>query len=219
MNKKIEFPTQLDLEKFISDEAHDLRSPFSQVVGFTKMLINTMGTDPIADTQKEDLNTVYRGGMRALNMMNGLIDAARINRHEKTINLSDASLKKVLDNGIAQWKKYHPGADAEVEAVNETGVEFIHSDEQLLQQLVIGMFSLTAVFCEAKFKLNLKVNRSPRDLTFHFTSKGTKTRLPSALDLNLFGFVNRSLLESLGGSITLAEETDDGAVIQMTIPG
>ena len=44
----LELPEQVDLVHFISREAHDLRSPFNQVVGFTKIVLN--GLDgPLTD--------------------------------------------------------------------------------------------------------------------------------------------------------------------------
>ncbi len=36
-NKKIELPTQIDLDRFISTQAHDLRTPFNHITGFSKI--------------------------------------------------------------------------------------------------------------------------------------------------------------------------------------
>ena len=39
---QIEFPTKVDLEEKISVWAHDLRSPFNHILGFTKMVLKGM---------------------------------------------------------------------------------------------------------------------------------------------------------------------------------
>ena len=109
--KSLELPTRIDIEEFISREAHDLRSPFNQVIGFGKMLINTVKNEPFSDLQKEDLNTVYRSGMRALVLMNALIDATRLNRGEKTVSRAGTNLESMLSHSVTQWKKFHPGVD------------------------------------------------------------------------------------------------------------
>jgi signal transduction histidine kinase len=108
--KTLELPTKIDLEQFISEEAHDLRSPFNQVIGFGKMLINTVKDQPFSDVQKDDLNTVYRSGMRAFNMINALIDIARINRGEKIANPGDTGIQQLMERSLSQWKKFHPGS-------------------------------------------------------------------------------------------------------------
>src|SRR5512135_1784371 len=96
--KPIQLPTQIDLELFISEQAHDLRTPFNHIIGFSKMTLNTVGDLPLTSYQKEDLTTVYRSGLRALGLMNGLIDIARINRDEKELKPADVDLEPILES-------------------------------------------------------------------------------------------------------------------------
>jgi hypothetical protein len=45
-----------------------------------------------------------------------------------------------------------------------------------------------------------------------------KARLPSELDREMFGYVNRALIEMLNGHIRQAEETDEGAIVRFSFP-
>ncbi len=130
-DKKITLPTQIDLDQFISAQAHDLRTPFNHITGFSKMLLNTVGDAPLTDLQKEDLGTVYRSGMRALTLLNGLIDIARINCHEKELAPKDTDIEQLIAQGLAQWKKSNPGADARMDYQVQTTAKSIRVDEQL----------------------------------------------------------------------------------------
>ena len=99
-----DLPDQLDLAKFISVEAHDLRSPFSHVVGFSKIVLNGQ-SGPLTDLQKEDLTTVYQSALRALTLMNNLIDMARLSRREKTASPAASTIHtpaRICQNNLAE---------------------------------------------------------------------------------------------------------------------
>ena len=216
--RKIEFPTHIDLDQLISVQAHDLRTPFNHVTGFSKMLLNTIGNAPLTDLQKEDLGTVYRSGMRALSLMNGLIDIARINQHEKQPNPKETDIEQNIAQGLAQWKKFNPGADVLTDYQVLTTQKTIHADEQILRQIISGFVAYVALYCEANAKITVSVAEQEDWFLFTFSCAGIKTRQPSGLDLEMFGYINRILVEMQNGEIRQAEETDIGATVQFALP-
>ncbi len=114
------------------------------------MLLNTVGDAPLTDFQKEDLGTVYRSGMRALTLMNGLIDIARINQHEKEPNPKDTDIEQMIAQGLAQWKKFNPGADVQTDYQVLTTAKTIRTDEQIIRQIISSFISFVALYCEAR---------------------------------------------------------------------
>jgi signal transduction histidine kinase len=216
--KKIILPTKIDLDQFISREAHDLRTPFNHITGFSKMLLNTVSDAPLTDFQKEDLGTVYRSGMRALTLLNGLIDIARINRHEKEPNFKDTDLEQLIAQGLAQWKKFNPGAEVQLDYQVLTTVKTIHTDEQIVRQIISSLIAYIILYCEAKPAVTIIAGEEPGWFLFTFSSTGVKARLPSEMDLEMFGYVNRTLIELQNGQVRQAEETDDGAIIRFALP-
>jgi len=217
-NKRIGLPTQIDLEKFISVQAHDLRTPFNHITGFSKMLLNTVSDAPLTDFQKEDLSTVYRSGMRALTLVNGLIDIARINRHEKAAKAKETDIEQLVAQGLAQWKKFNPGTDAQTDYQVLTSTKTVLTDEQVIRQVVAGLISYVGLYCETKAKISITVVEQAKWFLFTFTSAGVKSRQPSELDLEMQGYINRRLVEMQQGEIRQVEETDDGAIVQFALP-
>jgi K+-sensing histidine kinase KdpD len=215
--KKIDLPTQIDLDQFISKEAHDLRTPFNHITGFSKMLLNTVGDAPLTDFQKEDLGTVYRSGMRALTLLNGLIDIARINQHEKEPNPKDTDIEQLIAQGLAQWKKFNPGADVQLDYQVLTPAKMIHTDEQIGRQLIASLVAYVALYCEGKAAVTITAADEPDWFLFTFTSLGVKAHLPSEIDREMFGYVNRALIEIQNGQVRQAEETDDGAIVRFAL--
>jgi len=218
LDKKIIFPTQIDLDQFISNQAHDLRTPFNHITGFSKMLLNTVSDAPLTAFQKEDLGTVYRSGMRALTLLNGLIDIARINQHEKEANPKETDIEQLIAQGLAQWKKFNPGAEVQLDYQILTSVKMIHTDEQIARQIISSFIAYVSLYCESKAAVTIIAADEPDWFLFTFTSAGVKARLPSELDLEMFGYVNCTLIELQNGQIRQAEETDDGAVVRFALP-
>lgn len=216
--KPLSLPTQIDLDRFISVHAHDMRTPFNHVTGFSKMLINTVGDAPLDAMQKDDLNTVYRSGMRALSIVNGLIDIARLGRGEKDIALNDVEIQSLLDRAIAQWKKFHPGSETVIQSRNLATSTTLKADEQFFQQVVTGFIAYVEMFCESKATVNVTVEEEPKKFLFTFASSGLKARMVSELDAEMLGYVNRAFVELHEGKIEQAEETDAGATLVIAMP-
>jgi signal transduction histidine kinase len=216
--KTIQFPTKIDLDQFISMQAHDLRTPFNHIIGFSKMTLNTVGDAPLTSYQKEDLATVYRSGLRALGLMNGLIDIARINRHEKELKPTDIHLQAVMDACLPQWKKFNPAIEADLQTQILTQSSTIHADEPLLKQIITGFMTYVAQYCDPKQTIRVMIEEEPNAFAFTFTSSGTRARLPSVLDLEMLGFVNQTFVELHSGKIITAEENDEGAMVRIALP-
>jgi signal transduction histidine kinase len=215
---KLTLPTELDPEKFISVQAHDLRTPFNHITGFSKMLINTLTDAPLTDFQKEDLGTVYRSGMRALLLMNGLIDIARLNRKEAHFDIVQAQLKPALEAGMAFWKKFNPETDTQLELRPLAACPTLPADEQMFKQIVSLSIGYVNNFTESKAKVTIGTEEEGKWLVLTFSSVGLKSNHPSELDMEMMGFLVRAFIELHRGEVRRAEENDDGAILELALP-
>lgn len=211
-------PAHIDLEQFIVDEAHDLRAPFNQIIGFSKLLMNEQNVDYPVDLQQEDVRTIYRNGQRALQLMNGLIDVARLNRHEREVNPAEVDVSDVLAQGVGLWRKFNPAATLQVTSQLATAAAHITTDELCLRQVVSSLITLTVQYIDAPGTVTLLVEDEAGGLAFTVRSSGQKAEPFSRLDVQLHGYLARALIELQQGEINLAEETDDGAALRFVIP-
>ncbi len=217
-NTPLDLPRELDLEQFISDEAHDLRSPFNQIVGFSKLLLNDLGPAYPADLQKQDIGTVYRNAQRALLLMNGLIDVARLNRHEKEMNPAELEIKTLLERSLAQWRKTNPASTLQIEYRISTLALHFYADDLFLQQILSSFITVVAQYVEPQGMVTITVEEEPAWLIFKVASAGKKALPFSQLDRQMHGYIGRAMIELQRGEIRLAEETEDGASIQFAFP-
>jgi two-component system, cell cycle sensor histidine kinase DivJ len=217
-NIKLELPTHLDLEQFISAEAHDLRTPFNHVTGFSKILLSGVSAAYTAEMQKEDLGTIHRSGQRALWLLNGLIDIARLNRHEKEASREDLEILSVIEQGLAHWRKFYPAATLQTEIQISTSSSRLFADEMLLRQILAGFILYVAQYVDPQAKVTLAVEEEDDWFVFTVAGAGKKVQPFSQLDLDMQGYVSRAFIELQQGEIRTAEETDGGASIKFALP-
>jgi len=139
------------------------------------MLLNTVSDAPLTAFQKEDLGTVYRSGMRALTLLNGLIDIARINQHEKEANPKETDIEQLIAQGLAQWKKFNPGAEVQLDYQILTSVKMIHTDEQIARQIISSFIAYVSLYCESKAAVTIIAADEPDWFLFTFTSAGRES--------------------------------------------
>jgi K+-sensing histidine kinase KdpD len=217
-NIPLELPAQLDLVEFISDEAHDLRSPFNQIVGFSRILLNGPSAAYSAEMQKEDLGTVYRSAQRALLLMNGLIDIARLARREKEASPDEVEINLLLEQTISSWRKLSPASTLRFECQISAEASHLVTDELLLRQILLGFSLVVAHYVDPQGAITFAVSEEPAWFIFKVSSAGKKAQPLSKLDLQMQGYIGRALVELQQGEMRLAEETDDGATIQFALP-
>src|SRR5512136_709437 len=114
-----EFPAHFDVGAFLSREAHDLRSPFNHIVGFLRLVLRGQ-EGPLTDFQSEDLTTVYNSGVRALFLLNSLIEIARISQGEKELSLDEIEVTPFISEAVAYWRRNNSAKDVQIEIETST---------------------------------------------------------------------------------------------------
>jgi len=214
---QIDFPTQVDLEEKISEWAHDLRSPFNHVIGFTKIILNGQ-SGPLTDLQKEDLTTVYRSAQRAMAQVNNLIEIARLQRGEKDVNRAPVELQPFLDQTIAQWQKNNPGIVMPIAVIVTTDFPSAELDKLQTGWILSGFFSYLAAYSDGTGSLTLEVNAEGTDLIFSLRQMGIAKKGFDKITLEMFAFICKAYIELQDGEIRGSELDETEALVQFSIP-
>jgi signal transduction histidine kinase len=214
---KFEFPEQLDLAAFISEEAHDLKSPFNRILGFTKMLMKGM-SGPITDMQKDDLTTVYQNGSQAMTMMSNLVDMARLGRGEKSFTPTESEANRLLNQIVAYWKQNKTDKQVEFEVIACAPEIPLTVDEPLLRQGILNLCLYLAEYTKLPCKITLTVEQDPEGLLFSLRSQGEKNPIPVAIDLTMSAYIGQSIVKRHGGQFRKTEGDDEGGLIQFVLP-
>ena len=213
----IEFPAQVDLEEKISDWAHDLRSPFNHVLGFTKLMLNGQ-SGPLTDMQKEDLTTVYRSSLRAMMLINNLIEIARLQRSEKDVKRAPLELQASIDQSIEKWQKNNPGVEMPIALLMTTQLSSVELDKQPLDWVLHGFFSYLAAYSNGTGSLTLEVGEEKDALVFILRQTGITKKGFDEITLEMFAFICKAYIELQNGEIRQSELDETEALVQFTLP-
>jgi signal transduction histidine kinase len=215
--EKFEFPEQLDLAEFISQEAHDLKSPFNRILGFTKMLMKGM-SGPITDMQKDDLSTVYQNSGQAMTLMSNLVDMARLSRGEKSFAPTTCEASRLLNQVVAYWKQNKVEKDVEFEVITFAPEIPLTADEPLLRQGILNLALYLAEYTQLPARMTLQVDEAVDGLLFSLRSRGKKNPIPVAIDMTMSAYIGQSIIKLHGGAFRKTEGDEESGLIQFVLP-
>lgn len=212
----IEFPERVDLEEKISAWAHDLRSPFNHVLGFTKMVLNGQ-SGPLSDMQKEDLTIAYRSGLRAMSQVNNLIEIARLQRGEKDVNRAPLELQPFLDQTIAQWQKNNPGVEMPIAILQAAVSPTVTLDKLQTGWILNGFFSYLAAYSDGTGSLTLEIGEERNALVFTLRQIGITKKGHDKITLEMFPVICKAYIELQDGEIRRSELDEGEALVQFSL--
>jgi signal transduction histidine kinase len=215
--KNFDFPQELDLAAFISEEAHDLKSPFNRILGFTKMMMKGM-SGPITDMQRDDLTTIFQNSSQAMTMMSNLVDMARLGRGEKSFAPVESEANRLLSQVVAYWEQNKTDKKVEFEIVAYAPEVPLTADEPLLRQGILNLCLYLAEYTQLPCKITLGVEEDADGLLFRLRSQGEKNPIPVAIDLTMSAFIGQSIIKLHGGQLRKTEGDDESGLIEFVLP-
>ncbi|MCS6836902.1 MAG: GAF domain-containing protein [Anaerolineae bacterium] len=82
--------------QFLANMSHELRTPLNSIIGFSRVMLK--GIDgPLTEMQEQDLTTIYNSGNHLLNLINDILDQAKIEANEMTLKFAYFDIKAVIE--------------------------------------------------------------------------------------------------------------------------
>jgi GAF domain-containing protein/DNA-binding response OmpR family regulator len=81
---------------FLANMSHELRTPLNSIIGFSRVILK--GIDgPLTEMQEQDLSTIYSSGLHLLNLINDILDQAKIAAGKMDLQFVYFEMKSVID--------------------------------------------------------------------------------------------------------------------------
>lgn len=205
----------IEMDQFISDSAHDLKSPMNAITGFTKVVMK--GIDgPVNETQISDLTTAFSAGQRMLGLLNNLIDMARLNIGEITIEKSLGDLVAVITDATTRWKNQNPAKELQTDIqITSPGIMM---DSTRVRQVVVSLLSYAGNHVADGGTLTLLAKNDDAFFTIRIESVGEKPRDKFEMDLAMMAFICRGIIEWHGGQLDLGQDSGAGITLTVSLP-
>jgi signal transduction histidine kinase len=219
---------------FLASMSHELRTPLNAVINFTKFVVKgTMG--PINEEQEEMLNEAIDSAKHLLNLINDVLDVAKIESGSLTLFFEDnVDLSVVLKPILSTGKTLLAGKPVSFEVEIEENLPPIRADRQRILQIVLNLVSNACKFTEEgsiklagerqgdEILLTVKDTGpgiAPEDHVAVFqTFKQTETGLRQGGGTGLGMPISKSLAEAHGGQLWLESGLGQGATFYVTLP-
>jgi hemerythrin-like metal-binding protein len=132
--------------EFLASMSHELRTPLNAVLGFAQLL-QFDPKNPLSFTQDEHVKSILSGGDHLLELVNEVLDLARIEADKISLYLEDVIAHDVVEDCIALISPL--GEQRKIKVVNQFSSKpslHLHTDGQRFKQCLINLLSNAVKF-------------------------------------------------------------------------
>ena len=222
--------------RFLATTSHELRTPLHAILGIAEQLQKT----PLQASQQDGLCVLQGAANTLTELVNDLLDLARIESGKLDLRLEAVDLKTLVDQAVSQVRPVAEGKGLRVDVHLSVDLpKVIVTDGLRLTQVLLNLLGNAVKFTD-QGSVTLSVARLPDDLgnarlTFKVSDTGigippaeqerifesfsqvdtswNRTRGGAGLGLS----VSRQLAELLGGTIHVTSAEDCGSQFTLTI--
>jgi len=118
---------------FLANMSHELRTPLNAILGYSEMLAEEAPAD-----MRDDLQRIHGSGRHLLQVINGMLDIARIEAGMVRVEFDAVDVRGVAAEAIGAVRAAAAAKGLVLDAVVAGGAPVLHTDRvRLLQMLVI----------------------------------------------------------------------------------
>jgi signal transduction histidine kinase len=221
--------------EFLALTSHELRTPLTGILGFTRLVLDGLYEDP--DEMRQMLTDSYASGKHLLELLNDILDLAKIESGRMQIELEPRDLGRLLDEVRSIVAPYprKPGVEL-VWPEDLSEIPEVTVDEGRLKQVLLNLLSNALKFTKVG-SVRILVERGfgevsilvvdtgigvSREAQAHLFQKfvqaeGGHSREYGGTGLGLV--ICKHLMEMMNGTITLVSEGEgQGTTMTLTMP-
>lgn len=148
--------------EFLSRMSHELRTPMNSILGFAQLLAKKdLPTD-----QAKGVDHILRAGRHLLNLINEVLDIARIESNSQHLSLEPVRLVGVLQEALSLIRPLAQQRDLQLaEPVEMDHDYYVRADRQRLTQVLLNLLSNAVKYNRPGGRVHLSSKRSVAEET------------------------------------------------------
>jgi two-component system, NarL family, sensor histidine kinase BarA len=225
---------------FLATMSHELRTPLNSILGFSEVLGSI---DALDDKQKRYVQNIQKSGRTLLEMINDVLDLAKIESGKMETRPSDFRIAQVVSAQCDMARPLTERKNLDLEAHVDAELPAMHQDQARVQQILNNLLSNAIKFTPEGGRITVSVRRdesnfmvlevtdtgvgiTPEDqLTIFEKFRQGKTAMPdgdamtrehsgSGLGLSIV----KEICRLLGGEVSLQSELGKGSTFTVRLP-
>jgi PAS domain S-box-containing protein len=224
-------------DEFLANMSHELRTPLNAILGLSEGLLDEVYAS-LTDKQKKVISTIQKSGKHLLELINDILDLAKIESGNIEIYPRFVNVKNLCDSSFSFIKQQAKAKNIQFSTKIACNQAEIFVDELRMLQVLINLLSNAVKFTPAGGKISLVVdiNTDTDEIYFHVTDTGIGIdsknidklfkpfiQIDSSLSRSYSGTglglaLVRKITEMHQGSITVSSEVGKGSCFTVKLP-
>ncbi|MFN7164315.1 MAG: ATP-binding protein [Hyphomonas sp.] len=221
---------------FLANMSHELRTPLNAIIGFSEIMMNELA-GPLGHTSyKEYSRDILTSGQHLLDMINDILDMAKIEAGKMTITPQQIDPVDPVDAAMRMIRRKAEEKEIELILDGAPNLPDIDADHRAIRQMVLNLVSNAIKFTDRGGKITVRVEQRGPEIYFGVTDTGigipaedisrlgqpfeqvskTKDRNTDGTGLGLA--LTKSFAEMHGGRLTLSSIYGEGTTVSFYLP-
>jgi signal transduction histidine kinase/class 3 adenylate cyclase/ActR/RegA family two-component response regulator len=221
-------------DEFLANTSHELRTPLNGIIGIAESLYDGAAGTP-SELMKHNLSMIASSGKRLANLVNDLLDFAKLKSYDLKIEPKAVDMHVLVDLVLMIGEPLVKGK--ELALINDIPVDFpaVKGDENRLQQILINLIGNGIKFTE-QGEVRIEAELEGKKIWIHVEDTGIgipaenmpvifqsfeqgdgsieRTYGGTGLGLS----ITKKLVELHGGTIKVASKVGEGSVFSFCLP-
>jgi signal transduction histidine kinase len=219
--------------EFLATMSHELRTPLNAIIGFSQVLKQQM-YGPLNERQADYVDDVLSSGQHLLNLINDILDLAKVEAGRMELQPSTFELPELLENAASMVRERATRQGIGLIVATDDSVGGMEGDERKVKQILFNLLSNAVKFTPSGGKVTLAARATEEQVVIavHDTGIGvgadeldkifeefyqvgaSRTQEGTGLGLAL----TKRLVELHDGQLTVVSEPGVGSTFTVTMP-
>ncbi|MEL7232074.1 MAG: PAS domain-containing sensor histidine kinase, partial [Pseudomonadota bacterium] len=221
---------------FLANMSHELRTPLNAIIGFSEIMRDGAFGPLGHDKYEEYVGDILNSGQHLLDMINDILDMAKIEAGKMTVDLKPIDIIEPVDMAVRMVRRRAEEKGLQLDLVYDDGLPLIDADHRAIRQMILNLVSNAIKFTDAGGAIRVMVNRQGGELRIAVRDSGvgipaealprlaqpfeqvaeTSDRNHQGTGLGLS--LTKSFAELHGGRLTIASEEGKGTMVSFYLP-
>ncbi|WP_193196187.1 sensor histidine kinase [Nostoc sp. MG11] len=218
-------------QEFVSNVSHELRTPLTIVHGYLQSVLRRQNN--LTQTQQEALETAASEAEHTIRLLQDLLDLARADSGYLHFQIKSYVLNDLVEEVVVMAEKY---SDRTIKIESTTYPIEVEVDYSRFKQVLLNLIDNAIKYSEAETPVIFKLNQLSDQVIIQICDQGygiplqhqsriferfyrvDESRSPATGGSGLGLSIVKTLVEGMGGSLSVQSKLEEGSVFTISLP-
>ena len=145
---------------FMATMSHELRTPLNSILGFSDVLGSL---EPLDERPKRYVQNIQKSGQMLLEMINNILDLAKIESGKIEIQLTDFDIAQLVGTQCDMARPLTEKKNIDLDTEIQAGLPPLHQDQGRVHQILNNLLSNAIKFTPEGGRIRVTAERNPQE--------------------------------------------------------